>query len=300
MRVLITGASGYIGRELCQFLVSREHEVLAISRLGTAIQRCTNRCISDYSELSPSDFKMVDAVVHLAAKAHQANGDSEIILEGYRAVNVETTLAVARAAKAAGVARFIYMSSIKVNGEFSITPFTAYDTPAPQDAYGISKWEAEQALLDLFSDQYSKLIIIRPPLVWGGEERGNLEILRRLIQKKIPLPFKSIHNRRDLISITNLCHFVECCLTHPRALGHCFLVSDGKSLATPDIARMIASKIDIEPKLFSVPSWIWSLMTLVPPLKRFLIKVVGNLELDISKTREVTGWTPLNDFDKSL
>ena len=291
MRIAITGANGFVGVRLCQYLVASGNSVLAITRSDFKQVGIDNLVIPDLtsSQLS-GHLQQVDCLVHLAARTH--HNDARDAWALYRKDNVEISSHLAQAASQAGVKRFIYMSSIKVNGEESCAPFRCRDIPAPIDAYGKSKWETEKVLYEILSSSATELVIIRPPLIWGDHPKGNLQTLSKLIDLGVPLPFKNIQNRRDLVSLENLCSLIEKTLTHPNAAGGTFLVSDDNPLSLPDIIRLLARNNSKEPRLFGVPNTLFRYLGDIPALSTRIKKLTGNLEVDISETKKKLDWAP--------
>lgn len=291
MKVAITGANGFVGAHLCRYLTASGNSVLAITRSNFKQAGADNLVVSDLtsSEL-PEHLQQVDCLVHLAARTH--HNDARDAWALYRKDNVEISSHLAQAASQAGIKRFIYMSSIKVNGEESFEPFRSEDIPAPIDAYGTSKWETEKALHEILSSTATELVIIRPPLIRGDHPKGNLQTLSKLIELGVPLPFKNIQNRRDLVSLENLCSLVEKTLAHPNAAGGTFLISDGNPLSLPDIIRLLARNSGKEPHLFGVPNILFKYISTIPALRPRIKKLTGNLEVDISETKNKLGWTP--------
>lgn len=278
MRIVVTGATGFIGRALCPVLAARGHEVVALERGATG----DLTTFADWSRVLAG----ADAVVHLAAIAHRRGVDEERL----RAVNVGVSTALGRAAADAGV-RLVFMSTVKVHGEE--TQAAAFLEPsafAPADAYGRAKAEAETALRLVDG---LKLTIIRPPLVYGSGVKANFLSLMRAIARGWPLPFASIANRRSLIYSGNLADAVVRCLEAPQAVGKSYLVSDGSALSTPALCRALGVALGVPARLFSVPvAWI----ELVAPLR----KLTRSLEVDDGAIRRDLGWAPPHSMEQGL
>jgi nucleoside-diphosphate-sugar epimerase len=294
MKVLVTGANGYIGRFLCPELVRAGYEVTALTRSPSDLLGVAHYVSQTFSAV---DFveavKGHEVVIHLAARAHQSEKQDAQTYAAYREINVEKTIDLAKAAIAAGVSRFIYLSSVKVNGEATFAePFTAADQPHPEDFYGQTKWEAEQALVQLCTSSNTRLVIIRPPLVWGGVVKGNLEILVKLINYRIPLPFRNIQNRRDLVSLDNLSSLILRCIDHPSAPGQVFMVSDGMPRSTAGIIELVASQARFRPRLVALPHSVLSLCRHIPVIGTKINKLLSNLEVDITETCRSLQWQP--------
>jgi nucleoside-diphosphate-sugar epimerase len=231
----------------------------------------------------------MDAVVHLAARVHVMRDQISGAAEFHR-VNTDGTLRLARAAAAAGARRFVFISTIKVNGETTTGgPFSADDEPHGSDPYAISKLAAEQGLRQVAG---LEPVIIRPPLVYGPGAKGNLERLCRLAQLGVPVPFAGIDNRRDLIGVANLASLVECCIRHPRAAGQVFLAADGEALSTPELYQAIAEGLGRPARMFGVPVRLLRALARPVGLAGEVDRLTQSLEIDIRKTREVLGWRP--------
>lgn len=293
MKVAITGANGYLGEALCKYLYERDNTVIAITRSKFVQKEYRNVVVESLSsaDLSPQ-IQNLDCLIHLAARTHHSEPDSAGVLALYRKDNVQVSVNLAQMAISAGVKRFIYVSSIKVNGEESIQPFRSDDAPSPVDAYGISKWETENKLKELLEPSTVELVIIRPPLIWGGKPKGNLNILMKLIEKGIPLPFKNIQNRRDIVSLSNICSLIETAANHRDAPGQTFLVSDGISRSTAQIVQLLERSTTKKIKLISIPQCLFTMAQLIPSCKPHIRKLIGNLEIDISETYQKLGWLP--------
>jgi UDP-glucose 4-epimerase len=245
----------------------------------------------------------VDKIVHLAARVHVMNDKSTDPLAEFRRVNVEGTANLARQAAAAGVRRFVYLSSIKVNGEFTQEghPFTADDAPAPADPYGVSKHEAEQALRQIAADTGMEVVIIRPPLVYGPGVKANFESMMRWLARGVPLPLAAVtHNRRSLVALANLVDLIVTCLNHPAGANQTFLVSDGEDLSTAQLLKRIGAALGRQARLFYVPPSMLKLGAQVANKPDIYQRLYGSLQLDITKTRRLLGWTPPVSVDEGL
>lgn len=291
--VLVTGASGFVGRTLCQVITDAGFRVrAAVRRSGAAAAGIEQVAIGDIGSATDWTEALhgVDAVVHAAARAHIMNAKpSDFDL--YYETNARGTACLAEAAASAGVRRFVYVSSIKVNGEER--PVGAYqptDTPNPQDPYGKSKWEGEQALLATAGTMQAA--IVRPPLVYGPGVRANFLRLMRWVDKEYPLPLASIQNRRSMVSVWNLCdllaHLIRCPLSHNQA----WLVSDGEDLSTPELIRNIAAAMGRRPWLLPMPVALLQLAGTLMGKGAEISRLRGSLAVDITATRERLGWSP--------
>lgn len=302
-KVLLTGAAGFIGKHLHLQLRQQGFNVSSVGRVKNAQTMISHEVasIDQHTEWSEA-LNDIDVVIHLAARVHVMKDESKAPLLAYREINVEATLNLARQAAHAKVKRFIFMSSIKVNGEQTTVgrPFTAEDIPAPEDAYGISKMEAEQGLLMLAKDTGMEVVIIRPPLVYGPGVKGNFSTMIKLLQTGLPLPFGAIANQRSLVAIDNLIHLIMVCINHPAAANQVFLVSDGEDLSTTDLLRRLALAAGVSSRLIPFPTaWVNFVFTILGK-KMMAGRILGSLQVDISKTREVLGWQPPVTVDQGL
>lgn len=299
-RVLVTGASGFVGRELTKELVQQGFDVVGTSRrpgLGMKV----------VGALGPdTDWRAVlagcDAVVHLAARVHVMEETALDSLAEFRRENVAGTEALARQAAAQGVKHFVFVSSIKVNGEQTHDiPFRATDAPRPRDPYGISKHEAEQALHRVCEESAMEYTIVRPPLVYGPGVRANFQRLMLAVQKGIPLPLGGItQNSRSLVSVKNLASLIIECLRNPRAANETFLVSDGEDLSTAGLVQAIAVAMDKKPRLLTVPACLFRLLGKLVGKEAIIERLCGSLAVDISRNKVILGWTPRTSVASAL
>ncbi len=309
MRVAVSGANGFIGQELARRLAQINHLVLALGRRSLDFKDTAGIIpVLAPNLLTHSDGRLlaaqgIDVLVHCAARVHVMNDVSSDPVAEFHRVNVEGTANIARQAAAARVRRFIFLSSIKVNGESTEPgcPFTADDVPAPEGPYGVSKYEAERVLRQIGADTGMEVVIIRLPLVYGPGVKGNFESMMQWLERGLPLPIASItENRRSLVALGNLVDLVVTCLNHRAAAEQTFLVSDGEDLSTADLLRRMGVAMGHPARLFQMP----------PPLLKFGAKMVnkssiyqrlsGSLQVDISKTRQLLGWTPTVSVDQGL
>lgn len=231
-------------------------------------------------------------VVHTVARVHQMRDRTFDPLAAHRAINVEGTLRVARAAAKAGARRFVFLSSVKVHGEERATALTESDVPAPADAYGVSKWEAEQALAALGRETGLEIAVLRPPLVYGPDVRANFLRLLDLVARGVPLPFGAIRNRRSLVFVDNLADAVAAAVTSPRAAGRAFLVSDGEDLSTPELVRAIAAALGRRARLLSIPDRLLRLAAALVGRSAAAGRLLGSLFVDSSPIRRDLAWSP--------
>jgi nucleoside-diphosphate-sugar epimerase len=294
--VLITGASGFIGKRLAQLLLKRKTPVICTSRSFLRIDGAVCKTVgelcadTDWQE----SLQDVHTVIHCAARVHVMKDKSSNPLQAFRDVNVAGTLRLAQQAADAGVTQFIFLSSVKVNGEKTPrnTPFNEETPPKPQDAYGISKFEAEQALLELGRITGMAITIIRPPLVYGAGVGANFLTLLRCVNKRIPLPLASIRNRRSFIFIDNLASLIMQCIGHPAAFNQVFLASDGHDLSTPELLRECASACGVKARLLPFPPFLLWLMAVFIGKKSAADRLCQSLQVDSRKAQEVLMWTP--------
>lgn len=244
----------------------------------------------------------VQVVVHLAARVHVMHDTNADPLAAYREVNTDGALNLASQAVAHGVRRFVYVSSIKVNGEETMPdrPFTEEDHPAPLNPYGISKLEAEQLLSDIAATTNMEVVIIRPSLVYGPQVKANFLRLLQIVNNGLPLPFASVRNKRSLIFLDNLIDFIMCCLTHPAASGETFFVSDGEDLSISELIRRIAFHMGRPARLLSVPEKLLQFGAKLTAKTAEIDRLCGSLQVDISKAKRILGWIPPISVDEGI
>jgi nucleoside-diphosphate-sugar epimerase len=305
MKVLVTGANGFVGREVLQRLnVMSGLQAVGSVRRAAGLTGTTVVEVGDLTAQTDWSLTLAgaDAVVHLAARVHVMQEIEIDPLTAFRAVNVEGTLNLARQAAAAGVKRFVFVSSVKVNGED--TPpgraFTESEAPNPQDAYGQSKHEAEQGLRQLSADTGMEMVIIRPPLVYGPGVKANFAALMRVVQRGWPLPLGAVYNQRSLVALDNLVDFIVICITHPQAANQTFLVSDGQDLSTTELVRGMAQAAGVPARLLPVPVWALQAGASLLGKGDAVQRLCGNLQVDISKARSLLGWVPPLSVEEGL
>ncbi len=305
-RVLITGGQGFVGKALAEGALIQGMKVRVSSRRkSTATDHRLEH--SETGDLGPmtvwlAALQSVDIVVHCAARAHEMNDTASDLLAVFRAVNVEGTLNLARQAAAMGVRRFVYISSIGVNGVQS-TPnkvFTEADKPNPHNAYTLSKWEAEQGLLRVANETGLEVVIIRPPLVYGCGAPGNFGALMRAVQHGWPLPLGAVHNRRSLVALDNLVDFILTCMSNPQAANQTFLVSDGHDLSTTELVRSLARAAGVSARLVPIPQKLLEMGLKMVGKSDMAKRLCGSLQVDISKARTLLGWKPPITVDEGL
>lgn len=296
-QVLVTGANGFVGSALCAKACTTplfiKGAVRSAQILAADVESVTIGAI-DGNTGWRNALQGVNVVVHLAARVHVMHDHTANPLAEFRKVNVDGTLNLARQAAKAGVQRFIFISSIKVNGESTPLgqPFHADDVPKPVDAYGISKREAEDALRQLASDTGMEVVIIRPPLVYGAGVKANFYSMMHWLNKGVPLPLGAIHNQRSLVALDNLVDLILTCIDHPAAANQTFLVSDGEDLSTSELLRRMASALGKSARLLPVPAWLLQVGASLLGKRAVAQRLCGSLQLDITKTRQLLNWTP--------
>lgn len=304
MKVLITGANGFIGQALCPVMSQSGLSVRSVVRKkdNRLVIHCETIEVGDIGPQTDWQKALtgVDTIVHLAGRAHIMNDKSDDSLGVFRKVNVFGTERLARTAAFAGVKRFIFVSSIKVNGEGIARPYTENDSFKPQDAYGISKMEAEQALACIASETGMQMVILRLPLVYGPGVKANFKNLIKLAASGMPLPFKGINNRRSFIYLGNLVGAIITCVIHPKAAGETFMVSDGQDISTPDLIRMIAFAMNKKPLLFYLHPGILNMLCKIFAKDAVARKLTGSLFIDSSKIRNLLGWKPPFSLEEGI
>ena len=307
MKVLVTGATGFVGRSLVAQLVALEHvEVLALTRRAPAARVVGATYLPGGDLTSEIDWLPAmagtHAIVHTAARAHILHERVADPLAEFRRVNVTGTLRLAQQAASMGVRRFLFVSSIGVNGVKSDPgkAFSDLDEANPHNAYALSKWEAEQGLRRLSDDTGMDVVIIRPPLVYGPDAPGNFGSLMRWLRRGVPLPLGAIHNQRSLVALDNLVDLIVTCLTHPAAANQTFLVSDGQDVSTTELLRRMGRAMGCPARLVPVPvSWLKLAATLVGK-QDVAQRLCSSLQVDIEKTRRLLDWTPPLSLDEGL
>lgn len=305
MKILITGASGFIGQQLCKSLHSQGHELLRCVRSQPSQGEIAVGDIGPHTDWQAALATQPEAVIHLAARVHVMHETIADPLAAFRQVNVEGSLNLARQAAAAGVQRFVYLSSIKVNGEFSLAgkAFKADDSPAPQDAYAISKHEAEIGLLNIASRSKLKVVIVRPPLVYGPGCKANFAALLRWVRSGIPLPLGSIPNQRSMIALENLVDFLALCADRersPKATNEIFLVSDAAPVSTTELLQKMALAYGRRALLIPIAPRFLRLLAHLMGKSQAIDRLLGSLVIDSTKAQTLLGWRPLVTMEEQL
>ena len=307
--ILVTGANGFVGSALCRRLRDAGMPVraavrdrLSIPASGSEHGRCDWMVLHDQSTDTETQQALdgVKAVIHLAARVHIMEDRAGDPLGEFRRINTDWTERLARAAARQGVRRFVFVSSIKVNGEESTVPFTEQDAPNPQDPYGISKWEAEQALAAVSSETGLEMVVVRSPLVYGPGVGGNFLQLLNVLRRGIPLPLALVENRRSLIFLGNLVDALMHCAQDTRAAGRTYLVSDGEDLSTPELIRRIAKASGVSARLWNVPLPLLRLVGQVLGKSMVIDRLLGSLQIDSSRIRRELDWHPPCSVDDGL
>lgn len=295
--ILVTGAGGFIGQGLCRRLHSANWQVVAgVRRPIKALDPfCARQTRLEMAEPEKFASALADcrAVIHLAARVHVMRDDAAAPLAAFRSVNVNATLNLAREAANQGVKRFVFVSSAKVNGEASADmPFSPFDKPAPNDAYAISKWEAEQGLHRIARETELEMVIVRAPLVYGPGVRANFLRLMRLVHAGWPLPLGAIQNSRSMVAVDNLTDLLAICAEHPAAAGRTFMAADGTDVNTAELARLLADAMGRKVVLPPVPPAVLAGIARLTGRWEIAERLLTSLQVDISHTREALGWQP--------
>lgn len=305
--VLVTGATGFVGRALVKALTEAGVPVrVAVRSAGAGPQGLPAVAAVPVGDIGPqTDWRSalagIDVVVHLAARVHVMREASTDPLEAFRRVNTHGTVRLAEQCLQAGVQRLVYVSTIKVNGEATHgLPFTADDRPHPMDHYGRSKHEAEQSLWQIQRAHGLQIVAVRPPLVYGPGVKGNFSRLLGWVERGVPLPFASVDNRRTLLGLTNLVDLLMTCMDHPAAAGRVFLAGDGESVSTPELMRRIGRALGKPVRLFPAPtSWLHAAFRMCG-MAAVCERLCGSLEVDATATQRLLGWQPRTSLDAEL
>lgn len=304
-KVLVTGGTGFVGRCLLERLcvdgflptAALRHDV---SDLPSSVSRCRVDGVQEDTDWTAA-LRGQDAVVHCAARAHIMRDTTDNPLEAFRSINFHGTLNLARQAAHAGVRRFVFISSVGVNGAETFgTPFREVDIPAPHSQYAVSKYEAEAALQVLSGETDLEIVIIRPTLVYGPNAPGNFGSLMRWLQRGVPLPLGDIYNQRSLVSLDNLIDLIVTCINHPAAANQTFLVSDGEDVSTTELLRRMGNALGHPARLVPVPAGLLKLGAAMIGRADMAQRLCGSLQVDIEKTRRVLGWCPPITLDEGL
>lgn len=303
-RVLVTGANGFVGRALCVEAAARGFEVGAVTRSRCNLPAGIENLVMDSIDACTNWRAMlegVDVLIHLAARVHVMQEAKADPLAEFRRVNVQGTLNLGRQAAASGVRRFVFVSTIGVNGaETFHQPFTSVDQTAPHSPYAVSKYEAELAIQALTIETGMEVVIIRPPLVYGPNAPGNFGSLMRWLQRGVPLPLGAINNRRSMVALDNLVDLILTCISHPAAANQIFLVSDGEDLSTTQLLQRLGRALGKPARLIPVPAMLLKAGAALVGKPAMAQRLCGSLQVDISKTQQLLGWTPPLSVDEGL
>lgn len=304
--MLVTGAGGFVGSALVRRLVEDGREVVATYRTPPIepVPQATQLVIGELTEQTDwtAALQGVDVVVHCAARVHVLKDTAEDPLAAFRAVNVDVTRRLAEQAAQQGVRRFVYLSSVKANGEETAPgrPFTGQEEPHPVDPYGQSKLEAEHALQKVAAETGLELVIIRPVLVYGPGVKANFRTMMKWLSRGWPLPLGAVRNRRSLVALDNLVDLIVRCLAHPAAAGQVFMASDGEDLSSTELLRRIGSALDRRAILLPVPVGVLAMAARALGKQAIAQRLCGSLQVDLRHTCETLGWQPPLSVDEGL
>lgn len=303
MNILITGSNGFLGQYLCQHLAEQSYSILAQTRKP---QKFTHSAVTNINfdlndDLDNIDLSQVDVIAHCAGRAHVMNETATSPLDAYRQTNVQGTLNLAKKALQSGVKRFIYLSSIKVNGEQTTNePFKSSDLVNTDDPYGLSKYEAEQELLKLSKETGLEVVIIRPVIIYGPNVKANFKSMVGLANKKIPLPIGCLDNKRSMVSIYNLADLIHTCMTHPNANGEVFLASDQDDISVKQLFEKLAYHQNNNLIILPVPKSLIAFLASLVGKKAMASRLCSELVVDTTKNTQLLGWTAPYTVDTSL
>ena len=318
MNVLITGTTGFVGNSVLNLSLEEGHSIVTLGRKLSEYEDAKANfkqiICSDLSKLFVSEssdelkalnkaLQNIDVILHTAARVHILNDSgNEDLLSEFRKLNTTATFELAKRAAHVGVKRFIFISSIKVNGEMTELgkPFKPSDDFIPNDPYGLSKYEAEQGLLALAKETGMEVVIIRPPLVYGPGVRANFASMMKWVNKGIPLPFGTIDNKRSLVALDNLVNFIIHCIDHPKAANEIFLISDGEDVSTTELLRKVANAFGKKALLLPVPVSLMRFAAKLIGKADVANRLFGSLRVDSSKARDLLDWKPVVTMDEQL
>lgn len=303
--VLVTGANGFVGTRLLERLRASA-TLRAFGAVRSISSGDTERLFEVGDIDSRTDWSVAlhnqNVVIHAAARVHIMKDTAADSLAAFREVNTAGTLNLARQAAAQGVSRFVFISSIKVNGEQTLqgATFKADDVPEPGDAYAVSKLEAEQGLWQISLETGMEIVVLRPPLVYGPGVKGNFASMVSLVSRGVPLPLGGVKNKRSLLALDNLVDLVTVCVEHPAAANQVFLVCDSEDLSTPELLRRVGVALDKPARLIWVPGGILRLGAFLLGRRAMAQRLMGSLQVDITKARELLGWEPPMSVDEAV
>lgn len=304
--ILVTGGNGFVGRSVVQRLVGDGYRVRCAVRALDRVRDMSDVDLTEIGSVNGSTewtkaLEGVDTVIHLVARTHVTRDDSSDPLVLYRQINVHGTKRLAQQAKEMGVRRLVFVSSVKVNGEFTTTrPFTETDVANPQDAYGQTKKEAEDTLMEVLEGTGTGYVIVRPPLVYGARVRANLETLMRAVWKGLPLPLASIRNQRSMIGVSNLADVLVACAEHPDAEGKTYLVSDDADVSTPHLVAEMGRAMGRPARLLPFPVAGLRILGTISGRRSMIEKLTGSLQIDCFRIKRELGWKPPCTFAEGI
>ena len=306
--ILVTGATGFVGKNLVNFLLRENRHVRACVRrqqkdyLDSPLLE--QFLVEDLSQMLDwgKALQDISVVIHTAARVHIMDDKEAVPLTEFRKVNTEGTLSLAKQAAEHGVRRFIFISSVKVNGEMTSIgkPFEPINNDIPADPYGLSKYEAEQCLLKIADESGMEVVIIRPPLVYGPNVKANFASMMKWVSKGVPLPLGAVENKRSLIALDNLCDFIIHCIDHPKAANEVFLISDGEDVSTTELLKKVAKAFGVKAMLLPIPVSIMTYAAILIGKKAVANRLFSSLQVDSAKARDLLDWKPVTTMDEQL
>lgn len=306
MKLLVTGATGFVGTALCRSSQFSQASIFGMVRsrpqllqLPAKVQPVLSQSLIELATRTDV-LSQVHCVIHLAARVHQMRDRAINPLGEFRAVNTEATRQLAIAAAKSGVRRFIYLSSVKVNGDGQAEPYTELTKPNPQDPYGISKWEAECGLQEIAAETGLEVVILRPPLVYGVGVKANFLRLMQLVDRQVPLPFGCVQNARSLVFVGNLVDAISVCVSHPAAAGQTFFVSDGIDVSTPKLIQEMAVALGRSPRLLPISTQVLQGLAHLTGKSAALDRLLGSLTVDTQKITQLLNWQPPYSLQQGL
>ena len=299
--ILITGSNGFIGKHVVKaFTADNDINLILLSRLFNP-ELPFSQIVADLESITEKEIEYdINTVIHLAGIAHNSSVESNSADDFFKEVNTNATLNLARVLSRKGLKRFVFISSIGVNGSSTAIPFLESSTPYPHTNYALSKYEAEEGLKALSKELGFELVIVRPPLVYGASAPGNFGSLAQIVAKVPILPFGLTKNFRSFISVDNLADFISLCVVHPNAAGETFLVSDGEDVSTKDLTDAIAKGLGKRVFQLPVPVNLMLFVSRVLRKEKFAVQLLGNLQVDISKAKRLLGWVPVETMDHDM